>query len=41
MSNFSKWRVLPAIALLGAFGLVGCEQKPQQDHTASATPKAV
>lgn len=41
MSNFSNWRVLPAIALLGAFGLAGCEQKPQQDHAATAAPKEV
>ncbi len=38
MSNFSNWRVLPAIALLGAFGLAGCEQK---SHAAAAAPKEV
>ncbi|MCI3945265.1 efflux transporter periplasmic adaptor subunit [Pseudomonas syringae] len=41
MSNFSDWRVLPAIAMLAAFGLVGCEQKPPQDHAAAAAPKEV
>ncbi|QQN25125.1 efflux RND transporter periplasmic adaptor subunit [Pseudomonas syringae pv. maculicola] len=37
----SDWRVMPAIALLAALGLAGCEQKPQQDHAASAAPKEV
>ncbi len=32
---------MPAIALLAALGLAGCEQKPQQDHAASAAPKEV
>ncbi|KPY94876.1 Multidrug resistance protein, AcrA/AcrE family [Pseudomonas syringae pv. tomato] len=41
MSNLSDWRVMPAIALLAALGLAGCEQKPQQDHAASAAPKEV
>ncbi|RMP33360.1 Multidrug resistance protein, AcrA/AcrE family [Pseudomonas syringae pv. antirrhini] len=33
--------MMPAIALLAALGLAGCEQKPQQDHAASAAPKEV
>ncbi|EPM46941.1 multidrug resistance protein AcrA/AcrE family [Pseudomonas syringae pv. actinidiae ICMP 19099] len=37
----SDWRVMPAIALLAALGLAGCEQKPQQDPAASAAPKEV
>ncbi|MBI6846964.1 efflux RND transporter periplasmic adaptor subunit [Pseudomonas syringae] len=37
----SDWRAMPAIALLAALGLAGCEQKPQQDHAASAAPKEV
>ncbi|NAT25910.1 efflux RND transporter periplasmic adaptor subunit [Pseudomonas syringae] len=41
MSNLSDWRVMPAIALLAALGLAGCEQKPQQDPAASAAPKEV
>ncbi|RMO85937.1 Hemolysin D [Pseudomonas syringae pv. philadelphi] len=41
MSKLSDWRVMPAIALLAALGLAGCEQKPQQDHAASAAPKEV
>ncbi|RMU93964.1 Multidrug resistance protein, AcrA/AcrE family [Pseudomonas syringae pv. tomato] len=41
MSNLSDWRAMPAIALLAALGLAGCEQKPQQDHAASAAPKEV
>ncbi|WP_440092298.1 efflux RND transporter periplasmic adaptor subunit [Pseudomonas syringae] len=41
MSNLSDWRVIPAIALLAALGLAGCEQKPQQDPAASAAPKEV
>ncbi len=32
---------MPAIALLAALGLAGCEQKPQQDPAASAAPKEV
>ncbi|KTC07592.1 RND transporter [Pseudomonas syringae ICMP 11168] len=41
MSSFSDWRVLPAVALLAALGLAGCEQKQQQDHAASKAPKEV
>ncbi|PBP93726.1 efflux transporter periplasmic adaptor subunit, partial [Pseudomonas congelans] len=41
MSSFSDWRVMPAIALLAALGLAGCEQKQQQDHAAAKPPKEV
>ncbi|MFA0928350.1 efflux RND transporter periplasmic adaptor subunit [Pseudomonas syringae pv. tagetis] len=41
MSSLSEWRVMPAIALLAALGLAGCEQKQPQDHAASAAPKEV
>ncbi|POD34826.1 efflux RND transporter periplasmic adaptor subunit [Pseudomonas syringae] len=41
MSSFSDWRVMPAVALLAALGLAGCEQKQQQDHAASKAPKEV
>ncbi|RML48697.1 hemolysin D [Pseudomonas syringae group genomosp. 3] len=41
MSKLIDWRVMPAIALLAALGLAGCEQKPQQDPAASAAPKEV
>ncbi|MCF5295305.1 efflux RND transporter periplasmic adaptor subunit, partial [Pseudomonas syringae] len=41
MSSFSDWRVMPAVALLAALGLSGCEQKQQQDHAASTAPKEV
>jgi multidrug efflux system membrane fusion protein len=32
---------MPAVALLAALGLAGCEQKQQQDHAASKAPKEV
>ncbi|RMV71889.1 Multidrug resistance protein AcrA/AcrE family [Pseudomonas caricapapayae] len=41
MSSLSEWRVMPAIALLAALGLAGCEQKQPQDHAASTAPKEV
>ncbi|RMU97426.1 Secretion protein HlyD [Pseudomonas coronafaciens pv. coronafaciens] len=41
MSSLSDWRFVPGLALLAVLGLAGCEQKPAQDHAASAPPKGV
>ncbi|MCD5993422.1 efflux RND transporter periplasmic adaptor subunit [Pseudomonas sp. CDFA 602] len=41
MSTLRKWRVMWVVTLLATVSLAACEQKPQQDPSASAAPKEV